>query len=363
MCIAEYSREIYQNLADSQSRMIYADRLSYSLTGDRCFIEDMVDRTLRQNPLWMSFCEAMEREAEKNRMMIFGAGIWGNILYQETEKRVLWEAVVDSDPQDKSVGELEVVAFDSFVENYAGETMVLSSYKNGREMYRQIREAGIPDDRIMDAGSVIYELTEKAIYFDLDQCRAQRGQEIFIDAGGFDGLTTAQFMKWCDGKGYSYIFEPDERNQMLIRKNLKHIPNYEIVPKALWSGTARLVLNAKGSFASSVSKSGENQETDLEAVSKEAIESVSVDDFADFICEGRITYIKMDIEGAELEALQGAERVIRECKPKLAVSIYHKKEDIWEIPHLILTYCPDYRFYLRHYSFSEYDTVLYAVPL
>lgn len=64
-----------------------------------------------------------------------------------------------------------------------------------------------------------------------------------------------------------------------------------------------------------------------------------------------------------IAVLQEAERVIRECKPKLVVSIYHRKEDIWEIPHLILTYCPDYRFYLRHYSFSEYDTVLYAVPL
>lgn len=194
----------------------------------------------------------------------------------------------------------------------------------------------------------------------MDQCSAQGEQEIFIDAGGFDGLTTAQFMNWCNGKGYSYIFEPDERNRLLIRKNLKHIPNYEIVPKALWSRTARLAMDAKGSFASSVSELGENKEVDPEVDSKEAIESVSLDDF---VCEGRITYIKMDIEGAEMEALRGAAHIIRTYKPKLAVSIYHKKEDIWEIPHLILTYCPDYRFYLRHYSFSEYDTVLYAVPL
>ena len=61
MCIAEYSRVIYQNLADSQSRMIYADRLSYSLTGDRCFIEDMVDLTLRQNPLFPSLHRTTSR--------------------------------------------------------------------------------------------------------------------------------------------------------------------------------------------------------------------------------------------------------------------------------------------------------------
>ena len=77
--------------------------------------------------------------------------------------------------------------------------------------------------------------------------------------------------------------------------------------------------------------------------SGDVIRTISLDAF---LQDERVTFIKMDIEGAELEALQGAERVIRECKPKLAVSIYHKKEDIWEIPHLILTYCPDYRFYL-----------------
>lgn len=360
MCIVEYSREIYQNLADAQSKMIYVDRLNYSLTGDRCFIEDMVNRTVRQSPLWISFCETLEREAGQNKMVIFGAGIWGNILYQETEKQIPWEIAVDSNPRDKSMGRLKIVPFDNFVKEYKGEVVVLSSYKNGKEMYRQIRAAGIPDNRIMDAGSVIYELTEKAIYFDLDQCRVQGEKEIFIDAGGFDGLTTSRFMEWCDGKGYSYIFEPDERNRLLIKKNLKDISNYEIVPNALWSKAARLAMDAKGNFASSVSELDENRELDLEIDSREAIESVVLDDFA---CKGRITYIKMDIEGAELEALEGAVHIITTCKPKLAISIYHKKKDIWKIPHLILTYCPDYRFYLRHYSFSEYDTVLYAVPL
>lgn len=65
-------------------------------------------------------------------------------------------------------------------------------------------------------------------------------------------------------------------------------------------------MDAKGSFASSVSELGENKEVDPEVDSKEAIESVSLDDF---VCEGRITYIKMDIEGAEMEALRGAAHI------------------------------------------------------
>lgn len=75
----------------------------------------------------------------------------------------------------------------------------------------------------------------------------------------------------------------------------------------------------------------------------------------------RITFIKMDIEGAEKEALVGAQNIIRNQKPKLAISIYHKKEDIWELPALLLEMNPEYQFYLRHYSLREAETVLYAV--
>lgn len=76
----------------------------------------------------------------------------------------------------------------------------------------------------------------------------------------------------------------------------------------------------------------------------------------------RVTFIKMDIEGAELETLQGAEKTIKSNLPKLAISIYHKPEDIFTIPSLIYQYSDCYMFYLRHYSFFDWDTVLYAVP-
>ena len=73
-----------------------------------------------------------------------------------------------------------------------------------------------------------------------------------------------------------------------------------------------------------------------------------------------VTFIKMDIEGAEYEALKGAERIIREQKPKLAICVYHKPEDIWELPELILEFNESYKFYLRHYSYQDNETVLYA---
>lgn len=73
-----------------------------------------------------------------------------------------------------------------------------------------------------------------------------------------------------------------------------------------------------------------------------------------------VTFIKMDIEGAEMEALEGAQKTIERCKPKLAISIYHKEDDLWEIPYYILKKYPWYKIYIRHYALTTNETVMYA---
>jgi hypothetical protein len=76
----------------------------------------------------------------------------------------------------------------------------------------------------------------------------------------------------------------------------------------------------------------------------------------------RITYIKMDIEGAELESLHGAERLIKENEPKLAICIYHRKEDLWTIIDYIDSLGIDYDYYIRAYEKTATELVLYAIP-
>lgn len=75
----------------------------------------------------------------------------------------------------------------------------------------------------------------------------------------------------------------------------------------------------------------------------------------------RVTFIKMDVEGAELEALKGAKESILQYRPRLAICIYHKPEDILEIPLYLQSLVPDYKFYIRHYSDYTIETVLYAI--
>lgn len=345
-------KDIYDKMQDEESKMIYTCRLNYSLTRDNGFMKSMVDNTVRNRAEWKSFCEELIERSKNEAMTIYGAGIWGNILYNETRNLIEWKYVADSYPEGKAVGELPVIKFDKFMQEYKGETIVVSSYKNYSSMSEQLHKCGITEDKIVDAGGVIYQLTEEAIYFDLDTLMPQKSGEVFVDAGCFDGMTTKQFFTWCKGEAYAYCFEPDSKNIESIKRNLRNQDNYEIVPNALWSGRRTLAMEAKGNFATSVSEI-------VHDCHSQAIEAVSLDDFLD----GReVTFIKMDIEGAEVEALLGAKKTIAEQKPRLAISIYHKTDDIWRIPDTILKCCPDYQFYLRHYSFSNYDTVLYAIP-
>ena len=345
---------IYNRMGDSASEKIYMDRIHYSITGDSRYIECMVDRTVRSSAQWQAFCEILKEKAEHSEMYIFGAGIWGNILYHETNQLIHWTAAIDSYPEGKTVGDLPVVSLEKLKDCEGKDICVaISSYKNGQEMSALLQEAGVLNNKIVDAGNVIYQLTEGAIYFDLEQMTPQAAREFFVDAGCFDGFTTKVFFRWCKNEGYAYCFEPDHENIVTVQRTLSNAAGkYELIEKALWSKTTTLSMDAKGNFATSVALPNRNDNLPR-------VEAAALDDL---LGDQEVTFIKMDIEGAEAEALRGAREIITEQKPKLAISIYHKPEDILVIPQLILEYNSNYKFYLRHYSFSDYDTVLYAIP-
>jgi hypothetical protein len=87
------------------------------------------------------------------------------------------------------------------------------------------------------------------------------------------------------------------------------------------------------------------------------VKAVKLDD----VITEKVTYIKMDIEGGELSALEGAQRILKQDRPKLAISLYHKPTDLWEIPIYIKKLVPEYKFYVRHHDVFYGSFVLYAV--
>ena len=215
-----------------------------------------------------------------------------------------------------------------------------------KPIYQQLLGEQIPLQNIINAGELMNQLFDQQ-YFDLS-CMVPANDEVFLDVGCFDGLTVHNFVRWS-GNEYREIiaFEPDTDCYDKCKKELNDIPHLTLINKGAWSREEVLRFDATGVSDSKVSESGTTR-----------IETCRLDDIVGDKC---VTFLKMDIEGAEKEALIGAERIIREQKPKLAISIYHKKEDIWEIPQLLMQWNPEYNFYLRHYSLRFAETVLYAI--
>lgn len=170
-----------------------------------------------------------------------------------------------------------------------------------------------------------------------------------MDVGGYHGETSQAFADITSNQYKRiYVFEPNEKLANICRSSLANVRNCSIIQKGAWDSeeTFRFV------------EAGEGSRIDKEADCVSEIRTISIDEV---LAGETATYIKMDVEGAEINALRGAKQTITKYKPKLAISVYHKRDDIWEIPKLLLQYNPEYRFYLRVYSFSGNDTVLYAL--
>ena len=169
------------------------------------------------------------------------------------------------------------------------------------------------------------ECYEPDQYFPGDIIQLQEG-EIFVDCGAYHGKSAVGFMRTLD---------------------VQHIKEYRKIISGVWNESAILYMS-----------SGKGDNSQIAAEGDESIEVRTIDEI---LSGEEATYIKMDIEGSELKALQGAQETIRNYKPKLAVCIYHKVEDLIEIPKYIYHLRQDYKFYIRNHSPYGVETVLYAV--
>lgn len=176
-------------------------------------------------------------------------------------------------------------------------------------------------------------------------------KEIFVDVGAYTGDTVEQILD-ITNRNYSEIFcfEPDLDCCEILRKNTIQNENIHVISKGAWNKQEKLFIKSDPEHgASTIGEDG-----------KYAVELDCIDN-----CIGEdieITHIKMDIEGAELNALKGCERHIKNYRPKLAICIYHRNEDFLDIPKYILSIVPEYKLYIRHHNISGTETVLYAIP-
>ena len=195
------------------------------------------------------------------------------------------------------------------------------------------------------------EFCEHDQYFASDIIKL-KDNEVFVDCGAFTGDTVRSFLKYSKGKYKKIIcLEPDTQNAKELVKftESNNLKETNVIKSGAWSKKDILKFNNGNSSCSSIGEDDEN------TIQIDVIDLDSVEE-----CQ-EATFIKMDIEGAELPALEGAKNIIQRNKPTLTICIYHSDEDMIRIPEYIKTLVPEYEFYVRQHLFHKFETVLYAV--
>ena len=172
-------------------------------------------------------------------------------------------------------------------------------------------------------------------------------EEVYVDGGSFDGDTIRLFVDRVAGK-YSKVFgfEPDPETFSRLRANFASEPRVVPINAGLWSKTDILRF-----------QSGANRASILDTCGEIEVKVTALDE----VLEGeRATVVKMNIEGAELQALRGSAATLLRHKPKLAIAVYHRPSDLWEAAEVINEIVPGYEFHLRQHNGGVIETVLYG---
>ena len=168
--------------------------------------------------------------------------------------------------------------------------------------------------------------------------------EVFVDAGGFDGDTTEEFCRNYPDYRRILFFEPSPHNMANARCRLKEFRDIVYFEIGLSDVPGKLKFNPEAGSASAVCNDAD---------------TFIVVDALDSLVNDSVSAIKVDLEGWDLTALKGAANTIRKHRPKLAVSVYHAANDFLDIPEYIRSIHPDYKVRLRHYTQGWSESVMF----
>jgi FkbM family methyltransferase len=175
----------------------------------------------------------------------------------------------------------------------------------------------------------------------------------FVDCGAFDGDTLKDFLKNNIRFQAVAAFEPDLTNYAKLSRFMashkSEIPEANLFPCGVYSSTRQLSFETGQGMASNISSKGTT-----------VIQCVALDDAIPTFAPN---LIKMDIEGAEYDALLGARQLIAAHTPGIAASLYHRPEHLWQLPMLVEAIAPGkYNFHMRSHAMNDFELVLYAMP-
>ena len=207
-------------------------------------------------------------------------------------------------------------------------------------------------------GNVVSTFLKRQYYFERSDVRIQpEAGDTVIDAGACLGDTAVCFAVSVGHEGKVYSFDPLPTHVSATKHNIEQNgfgEHIAIIPMAVGDATRHTDMKITADQGVSPGFSIVGQE--------DSMPMTTIDDFVETEKIGRIDFIKMDIEGAELAALRGGVKTLVRDRPKLAISLYHRPEDFFTIPQFLSSVLPSYDFYLEHYKVHSEETVLYGRP-
>lgn len=235
------------------------------------------------------------------------------------------------------------------------ETTVPVALLDGWLNRYNLTPAGFPIEADLHPLNVLYTYLLQQYRYDHDGTIIEAAPgDYAIDGGGCWGDTALYLAHKVGPTGRVHCFEFSPDNLPTLESNLTLNPalknSIRLERNALWSTSGEeLSFNPAGPGTRVGNPGGSYK-----------VRTLNIDDLATREKFPRVDFIKMDIEGAELDALKGAEKTIRTHKPKLAVTLYHRLQDFATIPRYLQDLGLGYRFFLDHFSINQEETVLFA---
>lgn len=345
--------KIYNWLEDEESKDIYLNRLNFLITGDYRYMRNIVNRYVPDLAVLNDeeIPGLLSRIPQDAPFILYGVGEGARATFHYFENDGRLKGFCDSNEKKQKNGfrGYGVMKPEELLEDKKS-SIIITSPKYFPEIKAFLMDHGVDENRIFNMSPYIFVAQEEQ-YFNPDFMTFDE-EEVFVDAGCCDLSSSVRLKGYCKVLNRVYAFEPDVNNYVKCKKAAeKHFKDgvVKIIGKGTWSENKTIRFNASSDGYSRITENGGT-----------SVEVTPIDDI--IAPDEKVTFIKMDVEGAELESLKGARDTIRRCKPKLAVCIYHKHEDMYEIPLYIKELVPEYRLYVRHHSNGASETVLYAMP-
>lgn len=239
-----------------------------------------------------------------------------------------------------------------------GDESIKVNFLNWELKYFELDKLGMPIKLFFTSYGLLKTFILKQYEYKNGNCviKAENG-DIVIDAGGCWGDTALYFAYNVGNNGMVYSIEFIPSNLKVMRRNMDLNPllnkKIEIIEHALWSKSDRNLYCHDNGPGSKVSND-KISEYDFKTT------TLSIDDLINKYKVPRVDFIKMDIEGAEVNALKGATETIKKFKPRLAISVYHRLSDFFDVPNFISSLNLNYKFCLNHYTIHQEETILFA---